>query len=140
MTNLKDQIEEKIRKEREQSEKRGQNKHKDVDEAGKRFDEIRPRLDELAHSTDEYSLRVGYAKGPYSAIIAVVELYDIDATWVAAWHVGTTVGGSADDWQVTYNPQGVETQHEWFRNSVDLFKYLTASIAERIVEMQADED
>jgi hypothetical protein len=140
MTNLKDQIEEKIRKERERSEKPGQNKYKDADEAGKRLDDIRPRLDELSHTTDKYSLKVGYAKGPYAAVIAVVELHEIDGTWVAAWHVGTTVGGSGHDWQVTYNPHGVETQHEWFRNSDDLFKYLTASIAERIVEMQADDD
>jgi len=140
MTNLKDQIEEKIRKEREQSEKPGQNKHKDADKARKRLDDIRPRLDELSHTTDKYSLKVSYAKGPYSAVIAVVELDDIDGTWVAAWHVGTTVSGSDHDWEVTYNPHGVETQHEWFRNSDDLFKYLTASIAERIVEMEADED
>lgn len=139
MTNLKDKIEEEIRKEREQSEKPGQNKQKDADEARRRLDGIRPRLDELSHTTDKYSLTVDYAKGPYSAVIAVVELDDIDGTWVAAWHVGTTVGGSVHDWEVTYNPYGVETQHEWFRNSDDLFKYLTASIAERIVEMEADE-
>ncbi len=140
MTNLKDQIEEKIRKERERSEKPGQNKHKDTDEARKRLGDIRPRLDELSHTTDKYSLKVGYAIGPYSAVIAVVELDDIDGIWVASWHVGTTVGGSVHDWEVTYNPHGVETQHEWFANSDDLFKYLTVSIAERIVEMEADEE
>ena len=139
MTNLKDQIEEKIRKERERAEKPGQNKHEVADEASKRWDNIRPRLDELSHKTDKYNLKVSYTKGPYSAVIAVVELDDIDGTWVAAWQVGMTVGGSVHDWEVTYNPHGVETQHEWFRDSDDLFKYLTASIAERIVEMEADE-
>ena len=140
MTNLKDQIQEKIRKERERSEKPGQTKHKDADEARKRLDAIRPRLDELSHTTDKYGLKVRYAKAPYSAVVAVVELDDIDGTWVAAWHVGTTAGGSVHDWEVTYNPHGVETQHEWFANSDDLFKYLTASIAERIVEMEAKEE
>jgi len=139
MTNLKDQIKENIRKERERSEKPGQSQHKDADEARSRLDDIRPRLDELSHTTGTYSLKVGYAKGPYSAVIAVVELYDIDETWVAAWHVGTTVGGSVQDWEVTYNPRGVETQHEWFANTDDLFEYLAACIAERIVEMEADE-
>ena len=139
MTNLKDQIEENIRKERERSEKLRQNEYEDADEARKLFDDIRPKLDELSHATDKYSLKVGYAKGPYSEVIAVVELNDADGTWVAAWHVGTTVGDPIHDWEVTYNPRGVETQHEWFANSDDLFKYLTASIAERIVEMEADE-
>lgn len=41
--------------------------------------------------------------------------------------------------EVTYNPFGVETQHEWFRNAGDLFKYLTASVAERVVEMEMGE-
>lgn len=140
MTNLKNQIEENIRKKRERSEKPGQNKQKDADEASRRLDGIRPRLDELSHTTDKYSLKVEYAKGPYSAVIAVVELDDIDGTWVAAWQVATTVGGSVHDWEVTYNPHGVDTQHEWFKNSDDLFKFLTASIAERIVEMEADEE
>ena len=139
MTNLKDEIQEKIRKEREQSETSGQTGYKDADEASKQLDEIRPRLDELSHTTENYSLKVGYAKGPYSADIAVVELDKIDGVWVATWQVATTVGGTAPDWEVTYNPHGVETHHEWFRNSDDLFKYLTASIAERIVEMEADE-
>ena len=140
MTDLKDQIQEKIRSARERSEKPVQTEHKGPDEARKRLDEIRPRLDELSHTTDRYVVKVSYAKGQYSAGIAVVELDDIDGTWVAAWHVGTTASGSVHDWEVTYNPHGVETQHEWFRNSDDLFKYLTASIAERIVEMQADEE
>ena len=140
MTNLKDQIQQEIRKERERSEKPGQTKRQDADEARHRLEEIRPRLDELPHTTDEYSLKVGYAKGPYSTDIAVVELYDLDGAWVATWHVATTVGGSVEDWEVTYNPHGVETQHVWFRDSDDLFKYLTASIAERVVEMEADEE
>ena len=140
MSNLKDQIQEKIRKERERSGKPGQTNHKDADEARKRLDEIRPRLDELSHTTDKYSLKVGYAIGPYSADIAVVELENTEGIWVATWQVATTVSGSISDWEVTYNPHGVETQHEWFRNSDDLFKYLTASIAERIVEMEADEE
>ncbi len=140
MTNLKDQIQQEISKERERSEKPGQTKRKDADEARNRLDEIRPRLDELPHTTDKYSLDVRYAKGPYSADIAVVELYDLDRVWVAMWQVATTVGGSVENWEVTYNPRGVETQHEWFRDSDDLFKYLTASIAERVVEMEADEE
>ncbi len=140
MTDLKDQIQQKISKERERSEKPGQTKRKDADEARNRMDDIRPRLDELPHTTDKYSLKVRYAKGPYAADIAVVELYDLDRVWVAMWQVATTVGGSVEDWEVTYNPHGVETQHEWFRDSDDLFKYLTASIAERVVEMEADEE
>jgi hypothetical protein len=140
MTNLKDQIQQEISKVRERSEKPGQTKRKDADEARNRMDDIRPRLDELPHTTDKYSLKVRYAKGPYAADIAVVELYDLDRVWVAMWQVATTVGGSVEDWEVTYNPHGVETQHEWFRDSDDLFKYLTASIAERVVEMEADEE
>ena len=139
MTNLKDQIEENIMKERERSEKLRQNEYEDADEGRKRFDDIRPKLDELSHTTDKYNLKVGYAKGPYSEVIAVVELNDIDGTWVAAWHVGTTAGDPIHDWEVAYNPRGVGSQHEWFANSDNLFKYLTASIAERIVEMEADE-
>ena len=140
MTDLKDQIQQEISKERERSEKPGQTKRKDADEARNRMDDIRPKLDELPHTTDKYSLKVRYAKGPYAADIAVVELYDLDRVWVAMWQVATTVGGSVEDWEVTYNPHGVETQHEWFRDSDDLFKYLTASIAERVVEMEADEE
>jgi hypothetical protein len=136
MTNLKDQIQQEIRKEHERSEKPGQTERKDADEARNRLDFIRPRLDELAHATDKYSLKVGYSKGPYAADIAVVELYDSDGIWVAMWQVATTAGGSTEDWEVTYNPHGVETQHEWFRDPDDLFKYLTASIAERVVAME----
>jgi len=139
MTNLKDQIEENIRKGRERSEKLRQNGDEHADKTGKRFDDIRPELDELSHTTDKYSLTVRYAKGPYSAVIAVLELNKIDGTWVAAWHVGTTVGEPVHDWEVAYNPHGVEIQREWFANSGDLFKYLTASVAERIIEMEADE-
>ena len=137
MTNLKDQIEEKIRKERERSEKPAQENRFDADDAGTRLDGIRARLDELSHATDKYRLTVEYAKGPYEDVIAVIELDEIDGTWVAGWQVATTVGGSVHDWEVTYNPHGVATQHEWFKNSDELFAFLTASIAERIVEMEA---
>ncbi|MDH3337166.1 MAG: hypothetical protein OER22_02190 [Gammaproteobacteria bacterium] len=139
MSNLKDQIEENIRKERERSEKLRQNENKDAGKVAKRFDDIRPKLDELSHTTDKYSLKVDYAKGPYSQVIAVVELNDIAGTWVAAWQVSTTVSDHIHDWEVAYNPRGIGIQHEWFANSDDLLKYLTASIAERIVEMQSDE-
>ena len=140
MINLKDQIQQRIQKERERSEKPGQTKRKDADAAREQLDEIRPRLDELSHTADKYSLKVGYAIGPYSTDIAIVELYDSDGIWAAAWHIATTVGSSVEDWEVTYNPHGVETQHEWLRDSDDLFTYLTASIAERIVEMEAVEE
>lgn len=140
MTNLKDQIQQKISKERERSEKPELNKRKDADKARNRLDRIRPGLDELAHTTDKYSLRVDYAKGPYSADIAVVELYDVNDIWVAAWHVAAAIGGSVSDWEVTYNPHGVETQHKWFRDSENLFKYLTASVAERVIEMEASQE
>lgn len=139
MTNLKDQIREKIRQERERPDRPAQSKHKDVDDAGKRLDAIRPRLDELSHSTDKYSLKIRHAKGPYAAAIAVVELEKTDGTWVAAWHVSTTVADSVHDWEITYNPRGVETRHEWFKTADDLFSFLTASIAERVVDMEADE-
>lgn len=138
MSNLKDRILERIREERERS-KVGQDKRKDRDTARNRLDQIRPRLDELSHATDNYILKVGYVKGPYSADIAVIELDDIDGVWVATWQIAATVGGSVPDWEVTYNPHGVETQHEWFRNSDDLLEYLSASVAERVVEMEADE-
>jgi len=139
MPNLKDQIKENIRKERERPEKLRQNEYQDTDEAGKRFQGIRPKLDELSHATDKYKLKVGYAKGPYSEVIAVVELNDVDGTWIAAWHVGTTVSDAVHDWEVAYNPRGIGIQHEWFVNSDDLLEYLTVSIAERIVEMEADQ-
>jgi hypothetical protein len=138
MDNLKDQIQQEIRKKRERSESPGQTKRKDANADG--LDEIRSRLNELAHTADKYSLKVGYAVGPYAADIAIVELYDPKDTWVASWQVATTVGGSVENWEVTYNPHGVETQHEWFRDTDSLFNYLTASIAERVVEMEADEE
>ena len=138
MSNLKDRIEENIKKERQRSEKRRQDNDEHVDEAKKRFDDIRPQLDELAHETDKYSLTVDYAKGPYSEVIAIVELRKTDGAWVAAWHVATTVSDPTHDWDVAYNPRGVGIQRQWFRSSDDLLKYLTASIAERIVEMEAD--
>lgn len=137
MSNLKDQIEERIRKQRDRSGEPEQDKQSLTSEAGQRLDEIRPRLDELSHTTDKYALKVGYEKGPYSELIAVVELDDAEGTWVAAWQVAATIRGSVNDWEVTYNPYGVETQHEWFANDEDLFKYLTASVAERIVELEA---
>jgi len=68
-----------------------------------------------------------------------VELNDSDGTWVAAWQVGTTASDPIHDWEVAYNPHGIEIQHEWFANSDDVLKYLTASIAGRIVEMETDE-
>ena len=139
MTNLKDQIQARIRKERERSDKPRESKPGIADEASKRLDGIRPRLDELSHATDKYNLNVSYPKGQYAADIAVIELEKTDGTWVATWQVATTVGGLVPDWEVTYNPRGVETLHEWFANSDDLFEYLTASIAERIVAMEADE-
>ena len=136
MANLKDQIQEKIRNKRERSERPGQTRRRDAARNRNRLDEIRPRLDELAHAADEYSLRVGYAEGPYSSDIAIVELYGRKQTWVASWQVAPTVGGSIAVWKVIYNPHGVETQQEWFRDSDALFEYLIASIAERIVEME----
>lgn len=137
MTNLKDQIAERIRKERDQP---GKPEQKAADTAGSRLDDIRPGLDELSYATENYSLNVEYAKGPYAETIAVVELDEIDGTWVASWQVAPTISGSGYEWEVTYNPHGVETQRERFVKSDDLFKYLTASIAERIVEMEADGD
>ena len=137
MTNLKDQIQQEIRKERERSDKPGQAKRDRADTAGNRLDEIRSGLDELSHTTDKYSLKVDYAKGPYATDIAVMELYDLDGIWVAGWQVAATIRGSVEAWEVTYNPHGVETQRKWFRNSDDLFRYLTASVAERVVEMEA---
>ena len=136
MTNLKDQIQQEIQKERERSETPGQAKRSG--DASDQLDEIRPRLDELPHTTDKYSLKVEYAVGPYAADIAIAELYDLDGVWIARWEIAPTVGGSVATWEVTYNPHGVETQHEWFRNADDLFKYLTASIAERVIEMDED--
>ena len=133
MNNLKDQIQQKIRNERQLGYK--QTKPKDAAEVQGRLAEIRPRLDELSHTTDEYSLKIEYAKGPYATDIAVLELYDANAIWVAGWQVATMSGGSGEYWEVTYNPHGVETQHKWFRKADDLFTYLTTSIAERVIEM-----
>jgi len=132
MANLKDRIQQEIRKNRERSE---QTKRKSADRDTLRLEEIRPRLDELSHAADTYSLKVEYAVGPYSADIAIIELYDAKETWVASWQVAATVGGSAENWEVTYNPHGVETQHEWFRDSDGLFDYLATSVAKRIYEM-----
>ena len=137
MTNLKDQIAERIRKERDHPEKPEQGA---VDTAGSRLDAIRPGLDELSYATDNYSLNVDYAKGPYAETIAVIELDDADGTWVASWQIAPTISGSGYEWEVTYNPYGVDTQRERFVKSDGLFEYLTASIAERIVEMEADGD
>ncbi len=138
MANLKDQIQQEIRKKRERSETPGQTQREHADGDGNRLDDIRPRLDELSHTADKYSLKVGYAVGPYLADIAIVELYDLKETWVASWQVATTVGGSVENWEVTYNPRGIDTQHKWFRDADSLFSYLTASIAERVVEMESD--
>ena len=140
MANLKDQIQQEIRKERESSEKPGQPRHKGAGAAGSRLDEIRPTLDELPHATDRYSLTTEYAVGPYSSDIAIVELYDLNDVWAARWEIAPTVGGSPSDWEVTCKPHGAETYREWFRNADDLFEYLTAAVAERVVEMEADED
>ena len=140
MANLKDQIQQEIKRERENAEKPGQTKRKGASEARIRLDEIRLRIDELPHTTDKYSLKTEYAVGPYSSEIAIVELYDLNNVWVARWEIAPTVGGSAADWEVTCKPHGAETFHEWFRSTDDLFKYLTASIAERVVEMEADEE
>ena len=138
MGNLKDQIQQEINRKRERSEMPGQAKRKIASGDRTGLDDIRPRLSELAHTADKYSLKVGYAVGPYAADIAIIELYDAKDTWVASWQVATTVGGSVEKWEVTYNPRGVETQHEWFRDSDGLFNYLTASITERVVQMEAD--
>ncbi len=140
MANLKDQIQQEIRKERESAEKPGQPGRKGAADASNRLDEIRSRLDELPHTTDKYSLKTEYAVGPYSSDIAIVELYGSNDVWVARWEIAPTVGGSVADWEVTCKPHGAETYHEWFRNTDDLFKYLTASVAERVVAMEADED
>ena len=140
MANLKDQIQQEIKKERESSEKPGRTTRKGADEARIRLDEIRPRIDELPHTTNKYSLKTEYAVGPYSSEIAIVELYDLNDVWVARWEIAPTVGGSTADWEVTCKPTGAETYHEWFRSTDDLFNYLTASVAERVVAMEADEE
>ncbi len=136
MGNLQDQIQEQIRNKRERSEEISEAGQK----GGNRLEEIRPRIDELAYAGDEYSLRLSYAVGPYEDEIAIVELYSRTDVWVASWQVAQAVGSSVPKWEVTYNPRGVDTVKEWFRDSDRLFDYLTASIADRIVEMQADEE
>ena len=135
MTNLKDRIAERIRKERDQPEKPEQ---RAADTEGSRLDELRPGLDELSYVTDNYSLTVEYAKGPYAETIAVVELDETDGTWVASWQIAPTISGSGYEWEVTYNPYGVDTQRGRFVKSDDLFEYLKASIAERSIETKAD--
>ena len=140
MTNLKDQIRQQIQKERESSEKPGHARPGGAGETSVRLDDIRPRIDELPHTTDKYSLKTEYAIGPYASEIAIVELYDVNDIWVARWEIAPTVGGSAAEWEVTCKPHGAEAYHEWFRSADDLFRYLTASIAERVVEMEADEE
>ena len=139
MANLKDQIQQEIERERESAKRPGQTRRKGSGEEGNRLDEIRPRIDELPHTTDKYSLKTEYAVGPYSSEIAIVELYDLNDVWIARWEIAPTVGGSVADWEVTCKPHGAETFHEWFRSADDLFKYLTASVAERVVEMDEDE-
>ena len=84
-------------------------------------------------------MKVAYEKGPYEADIAVIELYDSNDVWVAVWQVAETVGGSAKKWEVSYSPDGIDTGHEWFRNADELFSYLATSIAERVVEMEANQ-
>ncbi len=140
MVNLKDQIQQEIKRERESSEKSGQTKREGASESGARLDEIRPRIDELPHTTDKYSLKTEYTVGPYSSEIAVVELYDSDGVWAARWEIAPTVGGSAEAWEITCKPYGAEAYRKWFRSADDLFKYLTSSVAERVVEMEADEE
>lgn len=139
MANLKDQIQKEIMRERESSQKPGRTKRNSADEARTRLNEIRPRIDELPHTTDKYSLKAEYAVGPYSSEIAIIELYDLNKVWVARWEIAPTVGGSVADWEVTCKPNGAETYHKWFQGTDDLFKYLTASVAERVVEMEEDE-
>ena len=140
MANLKDQIQQEIRNERASSERPVRAKRGRASQASIRLDEIRPRLDELPHTTDRYSLKTEYAVGPYSSDIAIVELYASNDVWAARWEIAPTVGGSTAAWEVTCKPHGAETYREWFRNADDLFKYLAASVAERVVEMETDEE
>ncbi len=140
MASLKDQIQQEIQKEREGSGKTGQANRRAEGEASSRLDEIRPGIDDLPHSTDKYSLRTEYAVGPYASEIAIIELYGSDDVWVARWEIAPTVGGSEAAWELTGKPNGADTYHEWFRDADGLFKFLTASVAERIVEMEAGGD
>ena len=135
MANLKDRIQREIREKRERSLQPAQTEQRSA--GGDQLDDIRPRLDELAHVDEKYSLKVEYAVGPYAADIAIVELYDPKGVWVASWQVAKSAGGSAKEWEVTYNPYGVDTHHKWFRNTDGLFDYLAESIADRIFEMDA---
>ena len=140
MADLKDQIQREIMKGREGSKKSAAAEHEGATDARTRLDTIRPRLDELPHETDNYSLRVEYAVGPYASEIAIVELYDSRDIWVARWEIAPTVGGSEAEWELTGKPDGSATYHEWFRNADDLFKYLATSVAERVVRMDTNED
>ena len=138
MANLKDQIQQEIRKERDSSESPGQTGRSGASEAIVRLDEIRPGLDELPHTTDSYSLKVEYAVGPYSGDIAIVELDDSNGVWAARWEIAPAAGGLESDWEVSCKPHGAETYRKWFRNADDLFKYLTGAVAERVVEMETE--
>ena len=138
MANLKDQIQQEIREKRERT-RSGQADNRSGGGNNNELEQIRPRLDELAHADDKYSIRVDYAVGPYSADIGIIELYDAKEAWVASWQIASTVGGSVEKWEITYNPHGVDTQHKWFRDTDGLFSFLTTSIAERIVEMESGE-
>jgi hypothetical protein len=135
MVNLKDQIQQELRKKREGSKKPAPAKPGAVAAAGDRLNRIRPQLDELPHSTENYTLKLEYAVGPYASDIAIVELYDSNDIWFARWEIAPTVGGSEAEWELTGKPDGSATYHEWFRNADALFEYLTASIAERVIQM-----
>lgn len=138
MANLKDQIQQEISKGRDSSEMPGQTRHSGASEASIRLNEIRPALDELPHTTDNYSLKVEYAVGPYSGDIAIVELYDLNGTWAARWEIAPAAGGLESDWEVTCKPHGAETYRKWFRNADDLFEYLASTVAERVVELESE--
>jgi hypothetical protein len=140
MANLKDQIQREISKERQSSEEPGQPGRRGAVEPSARLDAIRPRLDELPHATDKYRLKAEYAVGPYSSDIAIVELYGLNDVWVARWEIAPTVGGSAAEWEITCKPDGAQTYHKWFRSADELFDYLASSIAERVIEMETDEE
>lgn len=140
MASLKDQIQQELRKEREDLEKPAPAQQAERNDPDARLDMIRPQLDELPHETDQYSLRVQYAVGPYGSDIAIIELYGSNDTWVARWEIAPTVGGSEAQWEVTGKPGGPATYHEWFRTADELFKYLAAAVSERIIQMNADDE
>jgi hypothetical protein len=140
MASLKDQIQQEISREREGPEKPALTGQAGGKEPDARLDVIRPQHDELPHATEDYRLKVEYAVGPYASDIAIIELYDSNNTWVARWEIAPTVGGSEAEWEVTGKPDGSTTYHEWFRNADELFKYLTTSVAERIIRMGADDE